>query len=46
MGWIADLPDNERLPLLDRVRARLPDVEYIRPWETLVHWTHLSELAR
>jgi ubiquinone/menaquinone biosynthesis C-methylase UbiE len=36
MGWIADLPDGERLPLLDRVRARLAAAEYRRFWETQV----------
>lgn len=39
MGWIADLPDDERLPLLDEVRALLDDVTYRRSWETHVHWT-------
>jgi SAM-dependent methyltransferase len=39
MGWIADLPDAERLPLLAGVRARLPAAEYRRPWETRLFWT-------
>ena len=39
MGWLADLPDAERLPLLDELRALLPADEYRRPWETHVHWT-------
>ena len=39
MGWIADLPDEERLPLLDEVRSLLADVIYRRSWETHVHWT-------
>lgn len=38
MGWLADLPDDERLPLLDEVRARLPALEYQRLWETHAHW--------
>jgi SAM-dependent methyltransferase len=41
MGWIADLPDPERLPLLDEVRSLLDAAEYHRPWETHVHWTRL-----
>lgn len=41
MGWIADLPDVERLPLLDSVRALLGAGEYRRPWETHVCWTRL-----
>jgi SAM-dependent methyltransferase len=42
MGWIADLPDDERLPLLDEVRSLVTDVEYRRLWETHVHWTRLA----
>lgn len=41
MGWLADLPDEERLPLLDSVRSRLAAPEYRRMWETHVHWTLL-----
>ncbi len=41
MGWIADLPDMDRLPLLDEVRSLLTAAEYRRPWETHVHWTRL-----
>jgi SAM-dependent methyltransferase len=41
MGWLADLPDAERLPLLDEVRSLLPADEYRRLWETQVHWTRL-----
>jgi SAM-dependent methyltransferase len=40
MGWLADLPDDERLPLLDQVRSRLSADRYDRVWETHVHWTH------
>jgi SAM-dependent methyltransferase len=40
MGWIADLPDDERLPLLDRVRSRLTAQRYRREWETHAHWAH------
>ena len=39
MGWLADLPDGERLPLLDEVRSLLTAAEYQRLWETHVHWT-------
>jgi SAM-dependent methyltransferase len=39
MGWVGHLPEPERVPLLDRVRALLDAVEYHRVWETRVHWT-------
>jgi SAM-dependent methyltransferase len=42
MGWFADLPDAERLPLRDQVRSLLPAPEYRRQWETRVHWTRLA----
>ena len=42
MGWIGDLPDTDRLPLLDEVRSLLDADEYRRPWETHVHWTRLA----
>jgi len=42
MGWIADLPDVDRLPLLNEVRSRLAAAEYRRPWVTRVHWTRLA----
>jgi SAM-dependent methyltransferase len=42
MGWLADLPDDERLPLLDEVGALLTAAEYRRLWETHVHWTRLA----
>lgn len=42
MGWIADLPDAERLPLLDEMRSLVTAPEYRRPWETHVHWTRLA----
>jgi SAM-dependent methyltransferase len=41
MGWLADLPDDERLLLLDEVRSLLAAAEYQRLWETHVHWTQL-----
>ena len=42
MGWLADLPDEDRLPLLSEVRSRLTAPEYQRLWESHVHWTKLS----
>lgn len=42
MGWIGDLSDEHRLPLLDEVRSLLAAGEYERPWETHVHWTRLA----
>jgi len=42
MGWLADLPDDERLPLLDEVRSLLTAAEYRRLWETQVHWTRAA----
>ena len=42
MGWLADLPDADRLPLLDKVRSLLVAAEYRRRWQTHVHWTRLS----
>ena len=42
MGWLADLPDDERLPLLEQVRSLLPAAEYRRKWETDVYWTRLG----
>ncbi|HEV2713417.1 MAG TPA: hypothetical protein VGU26_09995 [Gaiellaceae bacterium] len=41
MGWLADLPDEERLPLLDDVRSLLGADEYRRVWETHLYWTRL-----
>jgi SAM-dependent methyltransferase len=45
MGWIGDLPDADRLSLLDEVRSFLTPVEYCRPWDTHVHWTRLAAPA-
>jgi SAM-dependent methyltransferase len=42
MGWIGDLPDEERLPLLDEVRWLLAADKYVRLWETHVCWTCLA----
>jgi len=43
MGWLGALRDEQRLPLLDRVRSLLDAPEYRRSWETRVHWTRLAE---
>jgi hypothetical protein len=43
MGWLADLPDYTRLPLLEELRSLLPGAAYRRLWETHVHWTRLAE---
>ena len=43
MGWIADLPDVDRMILLDGVKSLLGAPEYRRLWETHVHWTRLSD---
>lgn len=45
MGWIADLPDQDRLPLLDEVRSLLVADEYRRRWQTQVLWTRLTEIG-
>jgi SAM-dependent methyltransferase len=42
MGWVGDLSDDERLPLLDEVRSLLTAAEYRRKWETHVHRTRLA----
>jgi SAM-dependent methyltransferase len=42
MGWIADLDDDERLPLLDEMRSLLSDGAYQRLWTTHVYWTRLA----
>jgi SAM-dependent methyltransferase len=43
MGWIGDLPDAERLPLLEEVRSLLTAEDYIQRWQTHVCWTRLAE---
>jgi SAM-dependent methyltransferase len=42
MGWLADLHDYERLPLLEKVRSLLTAARYQREWATHVHWTSRS----
>jgi SAM-dependent methyltransferase len=39
MGWLADLPDRQRLPLLEEVRELLTAEAYRRLWETHAFWT-------
>jgi SAM-dependent methyltransferase len=39
MGWIADLPDADRLSLLDEMSSLLPAEEYRRHWMTRLYWT-------
>jgi len=41
MGWVAELGDQERLPLLAEVRSALSASTYRRPWITQVFWTRL-----
>jgi SAM-dependent methyltransferase len=46
MGWIGDLPDEERRPLLREVHSLLEADEYSRHWETRVYSTRLAEESR
>jgi SAM-dependent methyltransferase len=41
MGWVADLADDERLPLLEAFRARLHAHAYVRVWACDVYWSRL-----
>jgi SAM-dependent methyltransferase len=41
MGWIATLPDVDRLPLLEMVRSLLTSDRYVLPWETRLYWARL-----
>jgi hypothetical protein len=43
MGWIAMLPDEERLPLLENVSSLLTATEYRLPWQTSVYRTRLAQ---
>jgi SAM-dependent methyltransferase len=45
MGWVADLLDERRLPLLAEVRSLLTAACYRRLWETHVHWTRLRSFS-
>jgi len=42
MGWIAELPDQERIPLLNEARSRLTADRYRRDWETMLFWCGLQ----
>ena len=42
MGWIAVLPDDERLQLLDTIKSLLTSTDYVLPWETHVQWTRVA----
>ena len=42
MGWIAILPDDQRVRLLNEVRALLTATEYVLPWDTHVQWARLA----
>ncbi|MGH2377705.1 MAG: class I SAM-dependent methyltransferase [Candidatus Limnocylindria bacterium] len=46
MGWLADLADAQRLPLLEQVRSLLEDRDYRREWETHLYWTRLKPTPR
>lgn len=46
MGWIATLPEQERVPLLEQLRSRLTHSEYRLPWQTRAQWTRLREPAQ
>jgi SAM-dependent methyltransferase len=43
MGWVANLPDEERQPLVDAMRSHLTATEYLLPWQTRVQWTRLNK---
>lgn len=45
MGWVADLPEVQRLGLLAEVRALLEPREYRRQWETHIYTTRLTMRA-
>jgi len=42
MGWIGDLPDQERSALLEELRSLVAAEEYVRPWTTHAHGTRLD----
>lgn len=45
MGWIALLPDHDRLALVDDAKSLLIAAEYRLPWETHVYWARLAKVA-
>ena len=42
MGWFADLPDAERVPLMHRLRSLVPVRDYSRTWTADVYWASSS----
>ena len=46
MGWIAVLPDEDRLLLLDDVTSLLTSTHYVLPWETHVQLTRLASVQQ
>jgi SAM-dependent methyltransferase len=46
MGWIADLADERRLPLLAEIRSGLVASEYRRVWDTHVYCCRLARPRR
>jgi len=43
MGWVGDLPDEERVHLLEKVRSLLVENEYRMLIATHVYWTRLTD---
>jgi SAM-dependent methyltransferase len=43
MGWIANLPDEDRLSLLGTMSRQFVAPQYVLRWETRVHWTRLID---
>lgn len=41
MGWILELPDAQRVPLVDEVRSLLDAESYRRDWTSQMYWTSL-----
>jgi SAM-dependent methyltransferase len=46
MGWVADLPDGERVALLTNVLSSLGRETYSRAWETHAHWANVRQTDR
>jgi SAM-dependent methyltransferase len=46
MGWVGDLPDDDRMALLDAVNSLLGASAYRRLWEAQVYWTRLAAELR
>jgi SAM-dependent methyltransferase len=38
MGWVANLPDEKRQPLVDAMTSHLTAGEYVLPWQTRLQW--------